>query len=74
MTQALNEAPNRNAKIQLLLIVCNKDADNQNVYKQNELVDIFEGITLNEIKKARQHAAKATPGAPAEPGQFCWKR
>ena len=38
LTQALNEAPNRNAKIQLLSIVCGKDADDQYVYKQNELV------------------------------------
>ena len=73
-TQALNEAPNRNAKIQLLSIPCGKDADDQYVYKQNELVDMFEGITLNDIKKARQHAAKATPGAPVEPGKFCRKR
>ena len=35
---------------------------------------MFEGITLNDIKKARQHAAKATPPAPVEPGKFCWKR
>ena len=74
LTQALNEAPNRNAKIQLLSIPCGKDADDQYVYKQNELVDMFEGITLNDIKKARQHAAKATPGAPVEPGKFCRKR
>ena len=26
---------------------------------------------MNDIKKARQHAAKATPGAPVEPGKFC---
>ena len=74
LTQALIEAPNQNAKIQLLSIVCGKDADDQYVYKQNELVDMFEGITLNDIKKARQHAAKATPGAPVEPGKFCRKR
>ena len=35
---------------------------------------MFEGITLNDIKKARQHAAKATPSAPVEPGKFCRKR
>ena len=74
LTQALNKAPNRNAKIQLLSIVCDNDADDQYVYKQNELVDMFEGITLNDIKKARQHAAKATPGAPVEPGKFYQKR
>ena len=74
LTQALNEAPRRNAKIQLLSIVCGKDADNQYVYKQNELVDMFEGTTLNDIKKARQDAAKATPGASVEPGKFCRKR
>ena len=34
---------------------------------------MFEGITLNEIKNARQHAAKAMPGAPVEPGKFCQK-
>ena len=68
LAQTLNEAPNQNAKIQLLSIVCGKDADDQYVYKQNELVDMFEGITLNDIKKARQHAAKATPSALVEPG------
>ena len=26
---------------------------------------------MNDIKKARQHAAKATPGAPVDPGKFC---
>ena len=35
---------------------------------------MFEGITFNDIKKARQHAATATPGAPVEPGKFCRKR
>ena len=74
LTQALNEAPNQNVKIQVLSIVCGKDADDQCVYKQNELVDLFERITLNDIKKARQHAAKATPGAPVEPGKFCQQR
>ena len=68
LTQALNEASNRNAKIQLLSIVCDKDADDQYVYKHRELADMFEGITLNDIKKARQHAAKATPSALVEPG------
>ena len=57
LAQTLNEAPNQNAKIQLLSIVCGKDADEQHVYKQNEFVDMFEGITLNDIKKARKHAA-----------------
>ena len=37
-------------QIQLLSIVCGKDADDQNVYKLNELADMFEGIALN-IKK-----------------------
>ena len=62
------------AKIQLLSIVCGKDADDQYAYKQNELVDNTEGITLSDIKKARQHAAKATSGASIEPGKFCRKR
>ena len=57
LAQTLNEAPNQNAKIQLLSIVRGKDADDQHVYKQNEFVHMFEGITLNDIKKARQHAA-----------------
>ena len=35
---------------------------------------MFEGITLNDIKKARQHAATATLGVPVEPGKFCRKR
>ena len=74
LTQALNEALNRNAKIQLLSIVCGKDAANQYVYRQNKLVDMFKRITLNDIKKARPHAANATPGVPVEPGKFCRKR
>ena len=74
LTQALNEAENKNVKIQLLSIVCGKDEDEQYKYKQNELLKMFEGISLNDIKKARQHAAKATPGAPTEPGKFCRKK
>ena len=35
---------------------------------------MFEGISLIDIKKARQHAAKATPGAPIETGKFCRKK
>ena len=74
LTQALNEAENKNVKIQLLSIVCGKDEDEQYKYWQNELLEMFEGISLNDIKKARQHAAKATPGAPIEPGKFCSKK
>ena len=74
LIQALNETPYQNAKIQLLSIVCGKDVDDQYVYKQNEVVDMFEEITLNDIKKARHYAAKATPGVPVEPGKFCQKR
>ena len=73
-TQALNDAENKNIKIQLLSIVCRKDEDEQYKYKQNELLEMFEGISLNDIKKARQHAAKITPGAPIEPGKFCRKK
>ena len=29
---------------------------------------------MNDVKRARQHAAKATPGAPEEPGKFCHNR
>ena len=70
LTQALNEAENKNVKIQLLSIVCGKDEDEQYKYKQNELLEMFEGISLNEIKNARQHAAKATPDTPIEQGKF----
>ena len=35
---ALNETPNWKAKIQLLSTFCGKDADDQYVYKQNELL------------------------------------
>ena len=29
---------------------------------------------MNDVKRARQHAAKATPGVPEEPGKFCHNR
>ena len=74
LTQALNEAENKNVKIQLLSIVCGKDEDEQYKYKQNELLEMFEGISLNGIKKARQHVAKATLGAPIEPRKFWCKK
>ena len=35
LTQALNEAKNKNVKIQLLSIVYGKDEDEQYKYKQN---------------------------------------
>ena len=70
----MNEAKNKNVKIQLLSIVCGKDEDEQYRYKQNELLEMFEGISLSDIKKAKQHAAKATPGVPIEPGKFCHKK
>ena len=64
LNSSTEEAENKNFKIQLLPIVCGKDEDERYKYKQNELLEMFEGISLNNIKKARQHAAKATPGAP----------
>ena len=53
LTQALKEAPNQHAKIQLLSIVCRKDSADQYIYKQNELVEMFQGISLSDVKKAR---------------------
>ena len=41
LTQAPKEAPNQQAKIQLLSIVCRKDSPDQYIYKQNELVEMF---------------------------------
>ena len=38
LTQALKEAPNQHAKIQLLSIVCRKDSADQYIYKQNKLI------------------------------------
>ena len=42
-TQALNEAPNRNAKIQLLSIVCGKDADDQYFISKMNLLICLKG-------------------------------
>ena len=53
LTQALKEALNQHAKIQLLSIVCRKDSADQYIYKQNELVEMFQGISLSDVKKAR---------------------
>ena len=74
INQALKEAPNRNVKTQLLSVMCGKGDDNQYIYKQNELVDMFDGISICDIKKARQHAAKVTPGTTVEPGVFSRKK
>ena len=41
LTQAPKKAPNQQAKIQLLSIVCRKDSPDQYIYKQNELVEMF---------------------------------
>ena len=41
LTQAPKEAPNQQAKIQLLSIVCRKDSPDQYIYKQNELAEMF---------------------------------
>ena len=41
LTQVPKEAPNQQAKIQLLSIVCRKDSPDQYIYKQNELVKMF---------------------------------
>ena len=51
LTQALKEALNQHAKIQLLSIVCRKDSADQHIYKQNELVEMFQGISLMMSKK-----------------------
>ena len=74
LTQALKEALNQHAKIQLLSIVCRKDSADQYIYKQNKLVGMLQGISLNDVKKARQHAANTTPGAPIEPGKYTRKK
>ena len=74
LTQALKEALNQHAKIQLLSIVCRKDSADQYIYKQNKLVEMFQGISLNDVKKARQNSANTTPGAPIEPGKYTRKK
>ena len=38
LTQALKEAPNQHAEIQLLSIFCRKDSADQYIYKQNKLI------------------------------------
>ena len=35
---------------------------------------MFQGISLNDVKKTRQHAANTTPGAPIEPGKYTKKK
>ena len=72
--EAINSAGNRNLKIQLLSILCGKGKDDKYRYQQNELINMFQDISINDVKKARQHAANATPGAPVEPGKFTRKR
>ena len=74
LNSSTDKTKNKNVKIQLLSIVCGKDEDEQYKYKQNELLEMFEGISLNDIKKARQHAVKATSVAPIEPRKFCCKK
>ena len=35
---------------------------------------MFQGISSKDAKKARQHAANTTPGAPIEPGKYTRKK
>ena len=68
---AVSEAPERNAKIQLLSVVCEKDVAGNYLYHQNKLIEKFHGVTLYDIKQARKYAAKDQAEMQVEPGHYC---
>ena len=73
LSSAIMDAPGRNTKIQLLSVVCKKDPDGNYLYKQNELLEKFQGITLYDVKQARRHASNDKAGMPVEVDEYVQK-